>query len=112
MGPASPNVGLRRRRLPSRRMSMAIVVVLIASALTCWFWPRRSWSSSEPEPMMLTAERSDFVHDLTEQGTIESGNNVEVRCEVKSVGYLGTTILEIVPEGKMVEQGEILAKLD
>lgn len=62
--------------------------------------------------MMLTAERSDFVHDLTEQGTIESGNNVEVRCEVKSVGYLGTTILEIVPEGKMVEQGEILAKLD
>ena len=47
-----------------------------------------------------------------ERGEIESSSNVEVRCEVQGRGSAGTAIIEIVPEGKYVEKGDFLVKLD
>jgi len=61
---------------------------------------------------MCTVEQGEFIHEITERGNIESASNVEIRCEVKSRGSGGTTILEIVPEGTYVEPGDILVKLD
>ncbi len=74
--------------------------------------PRISWSSGAQGPLMHEVQRSGFVHEVTEKGSIESASNVEVRCEVQSMKSAGTMILEIVPEGTYVEKGDFLCRLD
>ncbi len=54
----------------------------------------------------------EFVSSVNEAGDIESSKNVEIRCEVKSQGRAGTAILEIVPEGSMVQEGDFLCQFD
>lgn len=65
-----------------------------------------------PAPACVTADvvEAPFVHEIWERGEIQSSNNVEVACEVKSVG--GVSILEIVPEGSVVKTGDFLVRLD
>ncbi|KAA5543805.1 HlyD family efflux transporter periplasmic adaptor subunit [Roseiconus nitratireducens] len=53
-----------------------------------------------------------FSHIVLERGEIESSSNVEVRCEVSSRGSSGTNILQIVPEGTWVDEGDFLVRLD
>lgn len=65
------------------------------------------------EVLVHTVERGEFVSFVTESGDLESASNVEVRCEVKSAGVGGaTTILEIVEEGTLVEEGDLLVQFD
>jgi RND family efflux transporter MFP subunit len=52
-----------------------------------------------------------FVQELVESGEIESSSNVEVRCEV-GTGSAGVALLEVVPEGTYVKEGDFLARLD
>lgn len=58
--------------------------------------------------------RAPFEHDVSERGELESSNNVLVRCEVQSrtAGTNGVKIIEIVPEGTNVKQGEFLIRFD
>jgi multidrug resistance efflux pump len=56
-----------------------------------------------------------FVHEVVERGDIESSANVEVRSEVQLRGNnnsSGVAILELVPEGTFVEEGDFLVRLD
>ncbi len=59
---------------------------------------------------MLTHEvqRRDLLITITEDGYLESASNLDIKCEVAG----GSTILEIVEDGKLVEKGELLARLD
>lgn len=77
-----------------------------------WFWPAMSLSAQDGGPLIHVVSASDFVNEITERGEVESASNVEIRCEVKAKGSAGTTILEIVPEGTYVEQGDVLVRLD
>ena len=77
-----------------------------------WFWPTMSFSAQEGGPLVHVVTKSNFVHEITERGEVESASNVEIRCEVRAKGTGGTTILEIVPEGTYVEQGDVLVRLD
>jgi len=52
-----------------------------------------------------------FIQEIVESGEIESSSNVEVRCEV-GTGQGGVAILEVVPEGTYVKEGDFLARLD
>lgn len=63
-------------------------------------------------PPYVTGEvvEGPFVHEIWERGEIQSSSNVEIACQVKSVG--GVSILEIVPEGKVVKAGDFLVRLD
>ncbi len=63
-------------------------------------------------PIDYTAERGEFTHDVVEKGEVESSDNVELKCEVKGRNSLGTSILEVAPEGAIVEKGDLLVKLD
>ncbi len=45
---------------------------------------------------------------VTAEGNVESGSNVEVKCRVAG----GSTILWIVEDGKVVEEGEVIVRLD
>ncbi|MEM1224245.1 MAG: HlyD family efflux transporter periplasmic adaptor subunit [Planctomycetota bacterium] len=54
-----------------------------------------------------------FIHTVLERGEIESSSNVEVRSQVRGTrSSTGFKILEIVPEGSWVEEGDFLVRLD
>jgi len=53
-------------------------------------------------------ERSDLLVTVTEDGTVESAENVQIKCEISG----GTTILWLIEDGVQVEKGQVLAKLD
>ena len=52
----------------------------------------------------------EFVVDIVERGDVESSSNVELRCEISSAE--GVRILEIVPEGTLVNPGDVVIQLD
>lgn len=97
--------------------SWATVLILTSLSVSV---PVAAWSflpsfmSGEATPTYLTAEVTigPFLNRVLEQGEVESSSSVEVRCEVRSRNSSGTNILEIVPEGTRVKQGEFLIELD
>ncbi len=56
--------------------------------------------------------RGPFEHVVLEQGEVESSNNIEIQCEVKSRNSSGTAILWVIPEGTVVQEGDKLVELD
>jgi HlyD family secretion protein len=101
-----------RRGLSSRRLLAALVLVLALPAAGFALWPRLTWSTTETMPMMHRVAKGEFLHEITDRGNVESANNVEIKCEVKAKNAMGTTILEIVPEGTVAKPGDVLVRLD
>ena len=52
----------------------------------------------------------EFVNDIVERGDVESSSNTELRCEVSSSE--GVRILDLVPEGTVVNPGDTVISLD
>ncbi|MBS0208045.1 MAG: efflux RND transporter periplasmic adaptor subunit [Planctomycetes bacterium] len=103
-------------RQPRKKKWTALVlsVLLIAGVATgAWFRAGRA-DDGLPETPPMTAEvvEGPFLNEVVERGDIDSSSNVEVRSEVRSRTSVGTTILEIVPEGTRVEPGDFLVRLD
>lgn len=108
----------RSNRLMRRRRGVGwiplVVLLAIASAIgvvAYQYWPKKA-ESDDDQPVLQTVSLGPYEHVVLEQGEIESATNVEIRCEVKSRGTTGTTILSLVPEGALVKAGDVLAKLD
>ncbi|QDV47907.1 macrolide transporter subunit MacA [Stieleria neptunia] len=55
-----------------------------------------------------TVSRSDLVVSVTEQGTLESSNNTEIKCQIR--GF--STIIWVVEGGTVVQPGDELVRLD
>ena len=91
-----------------------IALVGITAPLAAAWKILPDYFSSESAPNVLTAEvtQGPFINRVLEQGEIESSSSVEVRCEVRSRNSAGTNILEIVPEGTRVKEGDFLVRLD
>jgi HlyD family secretion protein len=67
---------------------------------------------TEIPPMTSPAVSGSFIQEVLERGEVSSSSNVEVRCQVQSKSLTGTPILEIVPEGTYVKEGDFLLRLD
>jgi RND family efflux transporter MFP subunit len=93
----------------------AIVIVIVAAALGWWFWGRGKGGTA-PQLLVSRVTKGPYDFVVIEQGAVESESNVEVKCEVRSRGGGGSspggggggggggiTILEVIPEGTMVE---------
>ena len=78
---------------------LASAVALIPGALS----PRESGPT-----LTHTIARGDLVVSVTEQGTLESSNNTEIKCKVR--GY--STVIWVVEGGTEVEAGDELVRLD
>src|SRR4051794_11513256 len=92
-----------------------ILYVLLFLAITGGVVAAAMWRGDDkPHEKLLTKEvvSGPFENVVTEKGEIESSSNVEVRCEVKSRGMSGMTILEVVTAGTLVEEGKVLVRLD
>ncbi|WP_372898840.1 efflux RND transporter periplasmic adaptor subunit [Stieleria sp.] len=55
-----------------------------------------------------TISRGDLVVSVTEQGTLESSNNTEIKCQIR--GF--STIIWVVEGGTVVQPGDELVRLD
>ncbi len=92
---------------------LGLSVVGIVAALGYWLVvPMFSGQQEESAYLMDRAKVGVFTHDVVERGELESSSNVEVRCEVQSRTSSGTSIIEIVPEGTIVQEGDFLVRLD
>ncbi|MGH2628266.1 MAG: efflux RND transporter periplasmic adaptor subunit, partial [Anaerolineales bacterium] len=58
--------------------------------------------------LTYTASRNPLQVTVTADGNVESASNLEVKCRVAG----GSTILWIVEDGRLVEEGEEIVKLD
>lgn len=72
---------------------------------------RTSFGFAEPDRAVADA-RAPGAGSIRARGHVESAAVWDVRCEVSSRGGGVVRIVEIVPEGSLVEEGQILAKLD
>ena len=74
----------------------------------CSCFRSRSTGPSGPKLTHTIAHR-DLKVTVTEQGTLESSNNTEVRCKVKGAN---STIVWIIENGTEVKPGDELVRLD
>jgi multidrug efflux pump subunit AcrA (membrane-fusion protein) len=80
-----------------------IVVALAAASMSV------ATSSNDTGPKLLhTVKRSDLAVSVTEQGTLESSNNTEIKCKVR--GY--STVIWVIEGGTEVKPGDELVRLD
>ena len=84
---------------------LGLVVVCGASALAL---ASRDGVGETKEFLTHTVERGDLVVSVTEEGTLESSSNVEIKCRVKG----GSTVLSVVDTGTQVKEGDELVRLD
>ncbi len=91
-----------RRRL----FAIGVLAVLATGAV---FIPGAISSQETTGPnLTYTIARGDLLVTVTEQGTMESSNNTEIKCKVR--GY--STVTYVIPAGTVVEPGDELVRLD
>ena len=101
--PSTRRATARGRRRAAARGLIIGVSALLLLFVSGWYLLARLASSLEETGVVLhQVERGEFVHEIVERGNVESANNVEIKCEVKSRGT-GTRILWVIPEGTHVE---------
>jgi multidrug resistance efflux pump len=92
--------------------TVVVTLVIIAGLVIIGGWQLLGsmGDDAEGEQGVVThvVGRSDMLITVTDDGTLVSGANVEVKCEVAG----GATILWIIPDGTEVEAGEKLCELD
>ena len=107
--PPSPSrvAGDRAKQAGWKRAAMVIVVLVVLGLIAAMVSP--TFLAPEP-PRLLTHEvqSGDLVVSVTEQGTLESSSNVEIKCRVKG----GSTVLWVVESGTLVQPGDVLVRLD
>ena len=93
-------------RLATRVATVTGVVVVVAGAAAVSMTPG---SSGDQAPFLThRISRSTLTVSVTEQGTLESSNNTEIKCKVR--GF--SVVTYVVPTGTVVEEGQELVRLD
>lgn len=105
----SENFSAPKKRGGSKVLVRLItLVVVLGAGLGAIVAIAKMGDSAERVIVTSPVVKSDLVITVTEDGTLESAANVEMKCEVEG----GSTILEIIPDGTMVTKGTRLALLD
>lgn len=96
-------------------VSSKVLLGIASAGVVSFAWWMMGDTSNENlsiQPLLEEVTSDEFVLEITEPGEIESAENVEIRCEVRSRSSSGISILEIVPEGTLVKKGDFLVRLD
>lgn len=95
-----------RERGATRIAAVLGIMAIIGAAAGAAFWPGSS--SESREYLTHSIKRGALTVSVTEQGTLESSNNTEIKCKVR--GF--STVTYVVPTGTVVEKGQELVRLD
>lgn len=85
-----------------------ILCVLAAISVGAAYLPTVIQSEEIGPKLTYRVARGDLIVTVTEQGTLESSNNTEIKCKVR--GY--STVTYVIPAGTVVEPGDVLVRLD
>ncbi len=93
--------------------ALAVVGILIVTAILL---TRQSGDDITKAPLLKEVIEGPYDHVVLEQGEVESSNNVEIRCEIRSRSGGGTgaatSIIDVIPEGTVVKKGDWLITFD
>ena len=85
------------------------LTIVIATAGALWVAvPASSGNAGVDSLPTHTISRSDLLVSVTEQGTLESSNNTEIKCKVRG----SSTITFVIESGTEVQAGDVLVKLE
>ena len=113
---STPQLGRVTRRSPRRNGWgwLAWTVVVLAVLAAGGSYPAYTYlyqgrdGAGDARVMTMPVKKADLLITVTEDGNVESANNIELKCKVPGP----ITILEIVPDGSHVKKGDQLVKLD
>jgi len=90
------------------KRALLVIGGLAVVAIAATFIPG-AMSSRESGPTLThTITRADLMVSVTEQGTLESSNNTEIKCKVR--GW--STVTWVIEGGTQVTAGDELVRLD
>ena len=88
---------------------IAIFVVLAAVLGAAAPFVGNSLKTNKTEDVLThTVSRGSLAVSVSEDGTLESSSNIEIKCKVKG----GSTVLWVIETGTMVAEGDVLVELD
>lgn len=97
---SAPRAG--RRRWPGRTIGGVLLAGTVALSYgTVSLFAHRG-------TLTVPVQRTDLVISLAGFGVVESRDNLDIKCEVPGT----LSILEVVPDGSMVQEGDLLVRLD
>lgn len=105
-------------RSPRAGRVWLVVLILFATPIIAGIvWYRYQGASlfggnEDNRPLVQMVTVGPFDHVVIEQGEIESSSNNEVKCQVKSRGYSGVSIISVLDEGTLVKKGDQICQLD
>jgi HlyD family secretion protein len=87
-----------------------IAAAIIAVAGVAWIalFPMSITDTSRKSVPTHTMSRGELVVSVTEQGTLESANNTEIKCRVRG----SNTITFVIESGTEVKAGDVLIRLE
>ncbi len=111
-----PPTSAERKPLARKRLAVAAATMLVVIGLTAGLASLSSSAVEEDSSLVcFTVRKKDLPITVTERGTLESQQDVQVLCEVDDIhgdGIYGTPILWIVENGSHVEEGDLIVQLD
>jgi HlyD family secretion protein len=90
------------------RFGLLVLGLLAILATSAAFIPGTMATPEIGPKLTHTITRDRLLVTVTEQGTLESSNNTEVKCRVR--GF--STVTWVIPAGSVVEPGDELVRLD
>ena len=90
-----------------RSTLLAIAVVAVVASVAVLIPGDNSSRQIDPE-LTHTIMRGDLIVTVTEQGTLESADNTEIKCKVRG----NNTIIWVIESGSVVKPGDELVRLD
>ncbi len=114
LSPSKHRLSLPRGARRRRGVFACTLVALVA--IVCMVLVGRKFAGGHkyeeaPDLLTTTVWRGPYDFAVTTRGTIESASNVELRCDVRARGG-GVAILDVVPEGTIVKEGDVVVELD
>jgi HlyD family secretion protein len=105
-----PSAPPPRRWRVGRLIKMVLVLAVVTGAgYAAYHYRDRLLPAATPSQILTEqVRRADMVVSLTEDGTVESSHNTDIKCEVQG----GSTILWIVTDGLQVKKGDELVRMD
>ncbi len=73
-----------------------------------WAWQRQFLADATDDRVFETVQRRTLEIKLTTTGELQAIENVDITCPVRGQN----TIVEIVPEGTSVKEGDVICRLD